>query len=37
MSKVLEVFDGKTFQPILTEQHLERVVETANKNKIDLI
>ena len=33
-------FEGKAFQPILTTQQVERVqnlVESANKNKIDLI
>ena len=40
MSQVLDFFEGKTFQPVLTTQHVQRVqnlVKSANKNKIDLI
>ena len=40
MSQVLSFFDDKTAQPFFTSEHVERIehiVETANKNKIDLI
>ena len=40
MSKVLNLFEGKSAQPVITTQHVERVqniVENANKNKISLI
>lgn len=40
MSKVLEFFSGKGYQPVLTQEHTERIgtlVNFAKKNKIDLI
>ena len=40
MSKVVDFFKGKGYQPVLTEQHTKRigtVVDLANKNKVDLL
>lgn len=40
MCQVLDFFEGKAFQPVLTTQQVQRVqnlVESANENKIDLI
>lgn len=40
MRKVLDFFKGKSYQPILTPEHTERVgsvVDFANKNKVDLL
>lgn len=40
MCKVMDFFEGKGYQPVLTEQHTKRigtVVDFANKNKVDLL
>lgn len=40
MSKVLDFFKGKAYQPVLTEEHTRRVgtvVDFANKNQVDLL
>jgi len=40
MCKVLDFFNGKGYQPILTPEHTERVgtvINFANKNKVDLL
>ena len=40
MSQVLDFFEGKSAQPVITTQQVERVqdiLESANKNKIDLV
>jgi len=40
MCKVMDFFDGKGYQPVLTEQHTKRVgkvVDFANNSKVDLV
>lgn len=40
MSKVMDFFKGKAYQPVLTEEHTRRVstvVDFANKTKVDLL
>ena len=40
MSQVLNFFEGKSAQPVITTQQVERVqniLESANENKIDLV
>jgi len=40
MCKVLDFFKGKGYQPVLTQEHTERVgtvIDFANKNKVDLV
>lgn len=40
MSKVLDFFKNKGYQPVLTQEHSQRigtVIDFANKNKVDLI
>ena len=40
MSKVINFFEGKGYQPVLTEQHTKRVgtvVDFANNNKVDFL
>ena len=40
MSKVMDFFKGKGYQPVLTKEHTRRVstvVDFANKNHIDLL
>ena len=40
MSKVLDLFEGRGYQPFITEQHAERigtVVDFAHNNKVDLL
>ena len=40
MSKVMDFFEGNSYQPVLTEEHTKRVstiVDFANKTKVDLL
>ena len=40
MSQILHFFEGKSFQPVITAEHVERVqdiVESANKNNVSLL
>jgi hypothetical protein len=40
MCKVLDFFKGKSYQPVLTSEHIERigtVIDFANENKVNLV